>query len=503
MDNNIDDILYKWINKFEIRKDNIVPLSYLHLDPKLISRFKFNKNKNSIENNIILKEYLIKFYHFKCTPVKIKNHCFLPLIKINKPKFKYIKNLKTGKRKLHKYNEKTIDTATRVLRTRPIMYSSHTDSLIYSFFATLLEIKYEEWIMRNDLNDVVIGYRKINIEPEVSDKGKSSIDHAINVFDEINKRFNEKNENISAICIDISGFFDNLNHDILINNTKEVFNRDEFLNSGFDKVLNSITKYSYISNDYLLKSIYQLRNSRFKKRLTLKDRKNISKNSNKKEVCLCSMDEFNKIKRNEKNGNKQKNQFDEPVKSIKLINSNSEIFGIPQGTSISGLLANVYMKDFDLRVNYFAKQNNAIYKRYSDDIIIICPTELKESFIEKMKYEISTIKLEIKSSKTNISDFNNFSEINELSYLGLNYNGVKITIRGGTLSKYYSRLLNYKNYKKKKSINKEVPRGLVFKKFGLSKNQLTFISYAKLVYKKTNSKHVLKQIKKYKKILKK
>jgi Reverse transcriptase (RNA-dependent DNA polymerase). len=49
--------------------------------------------------------------------------------------------------------------------------------------------------------------------------------------------------------------------------------------------------------------------------------------------------------------------------------------GIPQGTSISAVLANVYMIDFDKKVCALLKNLGGMYRRYSDDFIIVIPKE--------------------------------------------------------------------------------------------------------------------------------
>ncbi|HEX8015252.1 MAG TPA: reverse transcriptase domain-containing protein, partial [Flavobacterium sp.] len=51
--------------------------------------------------------------------------------------------------------------------------------------------------------------------------------------------------------------------------------------------------------------------------------------------------------------------------------------GIPQGLPISAVLANLYLFDFDLDiVNRWVKPHNVYYRRYSDDIFIVCDKNL-------------------------------------------------------------------------------------------------------------------------------
>jgi hypothetical protein len=51
----------------------------------------------------------------------------------------------------------------------------------------------------------------------------------------------------------------------------------------------------------------------------------------------------------------------------------SESFGIPQGSPISDLLANIYLVDFDCEIQSLVSSVGGVYRRYSDDILIILP----------------------------------------------------------------------------------------------------------------------------------
>ncbi|MBD5807125.1 hypothetical protein [Limosilactobacillus walteri] len=47
--------------------------------------------------------------------------------------------------------------------------------------------------------------------------------------------------------------------------------------------------------------------------------------------------------------------------------------GIPQGTAVSAVLANIYMIQFDYLLADTISKYNGIYRRYSDDFIIVIP----------------------------------------------------------------------------------------------------------------------------------
>lgn len=73
--------------------------------------------------------------------------------------------------------------------------------------------------------------------------------------------------------------------------------------------------------------------------------------------------------------------------------------GIPQGLSISMLLANIYMLDID---DYFKKIKGLHYYRYVDDIFIFCNKMVHVNYL-KLKIKIFENKLKINKAKTRIS----------------------------------------------------------------------------------------------------
>jgi len=68
----------------------------------------------------------------------------------------------------------------------------------------------------------------------------------------------------------------------------------------------------------------------------------------------------------------------ETVKKFQKYNKcklNKNIFGIPQGNSLSGVLANIYAIDFDRSLAELSKEFDGFYQRYSDDFIIVLDVE--------------------------------------------------------------------------------------------------------------------------------
>lgn len=85
--------------------------------------------------------------------------------------------------------------------------------------------------------------------------------------------------------------------------------------------------------------------------------------------------------------------------------------GIPQGSAISPLLANLYLDEFDEALN-----DNFKLVRYADDFVILCKSiQHAESALEDVKEALANLKLNVKESKTNIVSFDD--GFNYLGYL--------------------------------------------------------------------------------------
>lgn len=85
--------------------------------------------------------------------------------------------------------------------------------------------------------------------------------------------------------------------------------------------------------------------------------------------------------------------------------------GIPQGLSISNILAQIYVLDFDktiLKRKYF-------YRRYVDDILLINNAEFSEYRIHNFKNEITKLELSLNEEKTE------FNSLNKLPFVFLSY----------------------------------------------------------------------------------
>lgn len=84
-------------------------------------------------------------------PYKIAVHSFLPLVRRTIVTYPFKMDESTGIKKPKR-------------KERDLTYASHLDSLIFSYYADQLQNKYEEFVKREHLEDVVVAYRKIKCQ---------------------------------------------------------------------------------------------------------------------------------------------------------------------------------------------------------------------------------------------------------------------------------------------------------------------------------------------------
>ncbi|WP_162342944.1 reverse transcriptase/maturase family protein [Cyclobacterium salsum] len=416
-------------------------------------------------------------------PAKIAKHRFLPFIHKSLSVRKYRKVYCEEDGKLDskfKENGKVLRKGSE--KIRELFYASHLDSLVFSYYAQQLGKAYEEKIKESfyNLSDVVNAYRSIPVDPSTNDgPNKCNIDFANDAFEFI--RTYQSTEFV-VIAFDISSFFDHINHKILRKRWAEVLGSSDGLIEGelpFDhfNVFKNITRFSHID----IVDIFE----EFKDRIiTRKIRKDGSLGPIKKKpikkikylkdqnaVAFCNARDFLKVK----------GKLLQPSKTKKLNNGRVVYrnFGIPQGSPISSVLANIYLLNFDKAVNDFVSERG-LYRRYSDDIIVVCPKS-KKSDLEKLVYsEIDKVCLEIQPTKTQIFHFTRDSQgqlkcgqefekgINwnkNLVYLGFEFDGEYSFLKSASLSGYYRKMKKYvrraKNYSKRPASK---TKGELFKK---------------------------------------
>lgn len=419
---------------------------YIHLTPNL-SIAKWQSIIKKIEN-----------------PQFIRNYCFFPLIHrvIRERKFKKVDvskhilneskvNLakRLGKSEIyraHKHTNRKTNQVEPTRKDREIFYATHFDAIIYSYYSNLISNMYCSKLRKEDeLNKTVIAYRKIPLNgQDIEGEGKSTIHFSKEVFDEIERQSKVYGE-VGVLAFDITNFFPTMDHDILKKAWIDLVGEEEFNDHHF-KIFEACTNFRYV-NYHELKRIENKRSVGFNESRLHNIRK-----TNGIKCVFGSYSEFRKAIKS---------------RELRVYNPNyrkkTQVKGIPQGLPISATLANLYLLQFDKTiVDELVKNNLAFYRRYSDDIIIVCPfcnISTAEAMITKL---IDGVKLEISTHKTDRYKFrpniygkeqNNrlecfllapdFKEIkpSRLIYLGFEYYGYQTLIKSANLAKYYRRLI--------------------------------------------------------------
>lgn len=361
------------------------------------------------------KRELLHLMSYVKTPDAIAKHAFSPLIRRNVITYPFKRqNVKSPRKKDRKI--------------RPITYASHTDSAIYGYYALLLSSKYEKRLGEANLSDSVCAYRKIPCKE--GNRHKCNIDIAKEVFEFIKDGLSEGHQ-LAAVTFDIKGFFDNLDHKLLKKAWKNVMGYEHMPDDVYN-VFKSITRYSYMNekalfqeckNHIICQNVIGYKKRRVKRLSYLRD---------KGTVAFCDKSDIHHLR------------------DFHLIQTRkkTDVQGIPQGLPISAVLANVYMFDFDKKIKEEICKTGGIYRRYSDDIIIVCPINEGTKWKEYVCSEIKKLKLTIEPHKTNLFSFIPLHDKNvcsheivgekkKLEYLGFSFDGNRILLKDAGLGKYY------------------------------------------------------------------
>lgn len=406
--------------------------TYPHFDPF----FDFRKRKSEVQRLVS-----------DVSGEKVAKHSFLPFVKIiiKTPRFRYQES--DENRDLNLTARERKEFYKTDTKKRPISFASHFDSYLYGFYSFALNEKYQEYIKEQGFSDCILAYR-------TDQDGKSNIQFAKETFDEVKKMF--ANGSCTAIALDIKGYFDSINHGILKEKWLKVLKETNVINEDglpIDqyKVFRSLTNYSYSNKNSILKHF----------NINLKKKK---RRGEYWQTLLDLIPDDLAVK-------DFKDKFN-LLRKRKLIVKNKpkkdgSLAGIPQGSSMSATLANLYLIDFDQYINHLASEKGFIYRRYCDDLLVICPSEIAgelEKIVEEKikndyKVEIQTRKTEkiefrqnskgmirgfnrkrIEEESVDITAENEEKYYKSLQYLGFEFNGQAITIRASSLSRYFRKM---------------------------------------------------------------
>lgn len=466
--------------------------NYLHFDKKCSSAFLYSyiiNPSNIIQhsffpfiscnlNNRIIKKGYIRITKAKNCPIK----GYIPPTPVFKPLVYSPSIIQHSHYPFISY-KKAKKYAIKSNKVRLINYACHLDSAIYSYYTELLSPYYEELLIKNNLQDTVLAYRKIERIINNENVSKCNIHFSKDVFSIISQK-----KDCVVLCFDISKFFDNLDHQIIKDNWCSLLGVQHLPEDHY-KVYKSLTKFASVDKELLYKELGLSLNSR-----TL----------HKRYKRLCNPKDFrSRVRENE------------------LISTNHTSKGIPQGSALSGFLSNVYMLEFDKKLKKYLESVNGAFFRYSDDMIFIVDEVQECHLISFIKHEIEKLKLSINENKTQRVVFKNgvidfdiknisYKNPSKLQYLGLLYDGRQVFLRDTGISRYNHKLrkairMRSAHYRKLKADNK-LNGSKIYKRTLHSRftyvGKRNYISYVFRVSEVHNSKNVKRQVKGHYKLFK-
>lgn len=289
--------------------------------------------------------------------------------------------------------EKTLDSSGNIernynLKECPIRFASHKDAAYLQAYAQFLTPHYERALEDDKTSASVLAYRS---------GGGTNIHHAKAMFDEIRAM-----QNCIVVAMDISGFFDHLNHNLLRDELRKILDVDH-LEGHHGTVWKNVTRYAWVETSELDQVLGRKR---------------------RRNGRICTPKEFEVHVRGIKGG---------------LIRRHKEPYGVPQGTPISGLYANIYLRTFDKKLVEWCSKRGGSYRRYSDDIAVILPSNFTSTdTVDFVETALSDVKLNMSKAKTESATFasGRLTSNKPIQYLGFTFDGEKILIRQSSIDRY-------------------------------------------------------------------
>jgi hypothetical protein len=324
------------------------------------------------------------------------------------------------------------------VKERPIRYASRGDAYIFAYYRYLLTQEYEAALSKNFLGESVIAYRRIR---DTDGTGKCNIHFARDAFEKIRKL-----GNCCVVALDISGFFESLDHNHLRSIWCDLLNVKKLPKDHY-RIFRTITRYAVVEKQ----AVYE-RLGYYGPKPKLKSGK----------ITNGYLVPYKKMPKQLCTGRDFRQKIAGGDGSKSLVSVNLKTYGILQGSPISDLLANMYLLNFDCAVHKIIDALGGSYLRYSDDILLIAPGGEKEgkALAEEIRGMIGKFgsKLIIKEKKSSVFVFTNKGKAqdfkivqgtqgkNGVEYLGFRFDGKKIFIRDSTLSNLYRKVAGSSRY---------------------------------------------------------
>ncbi|GFO82022.1 MAG: hypothetical protein A49_16490 [Methyloceanibacter sp.] len=314
-------------------------------------------------------------------PRRIARHPFLPFLTFEIAQPRYKPKLKQV-----------------VIKKRPIAVASHADAHIFAYYAFRLTEPYERMVQEKRIGDAVLAYRRFS-------PPKSNIHFAGDAFTAI-----ERMGECHAVALDIESFFDTISHVELKRLWSSLLGATSLPDDHY-AVFRAVTRFARVEREQAFEAFG----------IGLRRRESWR-------GPLCTPEQFRRC-----------------IRGAGLITANSTGRGIPQGSPISALLSNIYMLELDQCLQRLAEQCHGVYRRYSDDVLLIGSSTAVARMETALKAEVERLGLEINDAKTARSEFKRGSDVvlradRPLQYLGFTFDGERVLVRSQTIAKYIRRM---------------------------------------------------------------
>lgn len=320
-------------------------------------------------------------------PKRVESHAFYPLLAYD---------LVTPR--IRKSQAGTTTSFIKDPKHRNIAYPAHKDGYIFSYYKSMLELLYENWLKTNGLSEAVTAFRGSTHENNVTLAKKAF-------------EFIKANPGCRIVATDVESFFDTINHDKL-KETWAYFFGAKWLPGDHYAVYKAVTQYSVVPRH----KVYNL----FK--IPLSSRQ--SQHDGTKRLCTPK-------------------QFRAELVPRRLIEANPGLqdgAGIPQGVSLSPLLSNMYMYSLDLAMHTWVRSLGGSYWRYCDDILIVVPRGKRTPILGRLDKELKSLGLKRSKTKTHDLTSSQLESQKQLQYLGFIFNGNEALVRPSSIHRYHRKL---------------------------------------------------------------
>ena len=262
----------------------------------------------------------------------------------------------------------------------------------------MLSDRYEDIINREDISSSVLAYRA----------GRDSVECAKEVI-----TFFRAHPDFQVSTFDVEKFYETIDHVQLKNRWASLLGVSRIPDDHF-RVFSSLTRFRFVRKGRLRKLKFEPYDGR-----------------------LCSIADYrNKV---------VAQGLLEPSPGVK------KGVGIPQGAPISCVLSNAYMLDLDIAITRAVQSVDGMYRRYADDMIIICPRKNAKDIENLLEEEIKKLGLNLQRKKTERRILSPISEdsfmcidtdtgnAKPLRYLGIEFTGDHFLLRHAGIARFQRR----------------------------------------------------------------